>query len=234
VTAIRETASYGIDAPPAVVGLALGGLCLFALAVFLPDARLLAVPATVLVAEAGLMVWGSRAGKPRFLARVLDAIPWRGDEQVLDVGCGRGVMLIAAARRLSTGTAHGVDIWNNVDQSGNSRAATERNARAEGVADRVAVHDGDARKLPFPDRSFDVIVSSLALHNIHPAKERAVALREIARVLRPGGRVAIVDVRSTRQYAHVLAECGLRDVTCSGLTFRTFPPLRVVTGTKPG
>ncbi len=67
----------------------------------------------------------------------------------------------------------------------------------EGVADKVEVHTGDARKLPFDDASFDVVLSSMALHNIYNAGERQTAVREIARVLKSGGRVLILDVRHT-------------------------------------
>jgi ubiquinone/menaquinone biosynthesis C-methylase UbiE len=81
----------------------------------------------------------------------------------------------------------------------------------EGVADKVEVHTGDARKLPFPDASFDVVLSSMALHNIYNAGERQTALREIARVLAPGGRVLIVDVRHTSKYAATLRDAGLTD-----------------------
>ena len=58
------------------------------------------------------------------------------------------------------------------DQSGNSRAAAERNAVAEGVSERVDIVDGDARDLPFPSASFDVVVSSLAISNIRGAQGR--------------------------------------------------------------
>ncbi len=68
----------------------------------------------------------------------------------------------------------------------------------EGVADKVEVQTGDARKLPFDDASFDVVLSSMALHNIYNAGERQTAVREIARVLKVGGRVLIVDVRHTQ------------------------------------
>jgi arsenite methyltransferase len=166
----------------------------------------------VAVAQAGLMVRSSRAGKLAGRDRVLDDLPWRGDESVLDVGCGRGLLLIGAAKRLTTGRAVGLDLWRRQDQAGNDPAATLANARAEGVAERVELCDGDARRLPFDDSTFDVVVSSLALHNIVGAAGRATAIGEIARVLRPGGHVAILDYRNTGQYAAVLITAGLRDV----------------------
>jgi len=138
-------------------------------------------------------LWSSLFGKFRTRDALLNAVPWHGDEQVLDVGCGHGLMLIGAAKRLTTGHATGIDIWQNVDQANNSANATLRNAELEGV--RVDVRDGDARKIPFGDATFDVVVSSLALHNIYNAKEREQALAEIARVLKPGGHAAIFDVR---------------------------------------
>jgi ubiquinone/menaquinone biosynthesis C-methylase UbiE len=76
----------------------------------------------------------------------------------------------------------------------------------------VEVKDGDARRLPFPDASFDVVVSGLALHNIYDAPERCQAVREIARVLRPGGHLALIDIQHTNEYVRVLKECGLSDV----------------------
>ena len=104
--------------------------------------------------------------------RILDSLPWRGDEQVLDVGCGRGLLLIGAAKRLKTGKATGVDIWQSQDLSGNSAEATKANAVAEGVADKIKLETTDARKLPFGANSFHIVVSSLAIHNIDSSAER--------------------------------------------------------------
>lgn len=95
------------------------------------------------------MIWSSRVGKLRVRNRLVDSLELRGDETVLDVGCGRGLLLLGVAKRLRTGRAHGVDIWKTEDQSGNSREAAIRNGELEGVADRVEVHDGDAHRLPF-------------------------------------------------------------------------------------
>jgi ubiquinone/menaquinone biosynthesis C-methylase UbiE len=103
-------------------------------------------------------------------------------------------------------------MWQAEDLSGNRPEATLENARLEGVAERVEVKDGDARRLPFADGTFDVIVTKEVLHNIYNAAERDTAVREIARVLRPGGRLALTDIRHTGRYAQVLRECGLEDL----------------------
>jgi ubiquinone/menaquinone biosynthesis C-methylase UbiE len=182
---------------------------------------------------ATLMVWSSKVGKLRERDRILDAIPWRGDETILDAGCGRGLLLIGVAKRLSTGTAIGVDNWRKGDQSGNSPEVTLENARAEGVEGRVEIRDGDLRDLPFEDGSFDVVLSSLVLHNIHDREEREEALRELTRVLKPGGRLTIVDIWDTGGYARVLRESGMEDVLRSRLRFNIFPPVREVTAKKP-
>jgi SAM-dependent methyltransferase len=245
VRRVSARVDYGLDAPRVVAGNAVGGALGLAAAWIVP-ARLrgrspraalaLAIWAggwgTVALAQAGLMLRSSRSGKLRERDRLLDGIPWRGDDVVLDVGCGRGLLLIGAAHRVPAGWAIGLDLWRNQDQAGNDPAATYANARAEGVADRVTLRDGDARALPFDDASFDVVLSSLALHNVTPADDRATAVREIARVLKPGGHVAILDFRSTAEYASVLADAGLTDVRRSPRRLSMHPPVRIVTATR--
>jgi hypothetical protein len=83
-----------------------------------------------------------------------------------------------AAQHLTSGRAVGVDLWRTIDQSGNSAEATQRNAVAEGVADRIELHTGDMTALPFEDNSFDVVVSSLAIHNISGRAGREKAIDE--------------------------------------------------------
>lgn len=217
--------NYGIDAPVAVRNLfivaALGAISLITLRLGVWSRQdLVAVIAWPLMwaglgsaAMASWMTYDSKFGKVREREDFLDKIAWRGDERVLDVGCGLGLFLIGAAKRLSTGRAVGIDKWQQEDLSGNCAEGTLDNARIEGVADKVEVHTGDARKLPFDDASFDVVLSSAALHNIYDAGGRQTAVREIARVLKPGGRVLIVDVRHLRQYAATLRDAGL-DARC--------------------
>ena len=62
------------------------------------------------------MIWTSKVGKVREREALLDRITWSGTERVLDAGCGRGLMLIGAAKRLTTGKATGIDIWQGEDR----------------------------------------------------------------------------------------------------------------------
>ncbi len=219
-TAKAERPDYGLDAPGVVRNLflvAAAGLLLWAsAAVGLWSGTLFGVPLAgiglgfmVAFSVTGLMMlWYSKAGKLRARERMLDLIPWRGGEAVLDVGCGRGLMLVGAARRLSGGRATGVDVWQAEDLSGNRPEATLENARREGVADRVEVRTADMRQLPFADGSFDVVVSCAAVHNLYNRADREQAVREMARVLRSGGRAVLADVRHLGEYAETFAKCG--------------------------
>jgi ubiquinone/menaquinone biosynthesis C-methylase UbiE len=179
------------------------------------------------------MVWSSKVGKLRQRQILIDSLKLNGAETVLDVGCGRGLLLIEAAKHLPNGKAIGVDLWQMVDQSGNRPQVTLENARAEGVYERVEVKTGDMRDLPLPDASVDVVVASLSIHNIPDAEGRAQAIREIHRVLRPGGGIALLDFQATDEYLATLRSLGWDDLHRSGLSFRMFPPVRVVRGKKP-
>jgi ubiquinone/menaquinone biosynthesis C-methylase UbiE len=207
------------------------------LAIVTGKPRLLLASAFIL-AILGAYLHATLRGKFIVWAEILDESKLRGDERILDMGCGRGAVLLMAAQHLTAGRAVGVDLWRGVDQSGNSAEATRNNAVAEGVADRVELHDGDMRALPFEDDSFDRVLSSLAIHNIHGRAGRAKAVGEAVRVLRPGGRLLIADVRSTREYQEELARLGMNDIVRrrAGRQFWRGGPwamTRLVTATKP-
>jgi arsenite methyltransferase len=165
-----------------------------------------------ILAILGIYLHATLRGKFVVWAELLAELKLRGDERILDMGCGRGAVLLMAAQHLTTGRAVGVDLWRSVDQSGNSAEAARRNAEAEGVADRVELHDGDMTALPLEDNSFDLVLSSLAIHNIRGRAGREKAVRGAVRVLRPGGRLLIADVRATRTYQAELARIGMNDV----------------------
>jgi arsenite methyltransferase len=248
----KRTPNYGVDAPVAVRNMlivaVLGSISLIArlLGVWSRQDAIAVIARPLMVAGLSCgamalwMIYDSMIGKVREREKYLDKIAWRGDERVLDVGCGLGLFLIGAAKRLSTGRAVGIDKWQAEDLSGNNAAGTVNNAMVEGVADKVDVQTGDARKLPFANGSFDVVLSSMALHNIYNAGERQTAVCEIARVLKSGGRVLIFDVRHIRQYAATLRDAGLdarcvQGIVSSLLTVITFGFLQFgyVSGGKP-
>jgi SAM-dependent methyltransferase len=234
---VRRKGSYGIDAPYLLPVLAV----LVAANVVngvISDSVWPFLGAAAVLACAGCGLYTSRRGKFVVWAGLLERLRLRGDERVLDLGCGRGAVLLLAARHLTTGRAVGVDLWRRGDQSGNAAEATRRNAAAEGVADRVELHTADMTALPFEYGSFDVVVSSVAVHNVKRQAGREKAIEEAVRVLRPGGRLLIADLWGTRLYRAHLAKLGMADVGRRGLGWRMWwsgpwLPTRLVTATKP-
>ncbi|MGA2060673.1 MAG: class I SAM-dependent methyltransferase [Thermoguttaceae bacterium] len=224
---------YGFDAPGTVCNLLIAGIA--ALLLLLPApfgfwpgqpwgallACLLLLCAADFLGLGFLVLHASRTGKLSQRERLLDLIPWSGREHVLDVGCGHGLMLVGAAKRLSTGKAIGIDLWHSEDQADNRPDAPLSNARLENVADRVEVQTADMRHLPFPDESFDVVLSHWVVHNLHDAKDRSQALAEMARVLKRGGYIVLADIEHHAEYAVRLASLGLSDIRHVGISWET-------------
>lgn len=128
--------------------------------------------AALLIVNGFLFIRVTRVGKFEVWARVLAGLGLRGDERVLDIGCGRGA--------------------------------------------------GDMTRLPYDDGAFDLIVSSLAIHNLPGMDLRLAAVEEAARVVKSGGRIVIADIAFTRRYAARLRELGLSDVRRRSLGWRSW------------
>jgi arsenite methyltransferase len=236
--AAAAVADYSLDSPVAPRRMFSRGAwtLAFALAMFFVNrAEYPAVSLRLLVVlgligagfiAAGLVVrWSNREGKLQVRDRILDGLSLSGDERVLDFGCGTGLMAIGAAKRLKSGRATGLDLF------GDSDAARE-NAKLEGVADKVRIEAGDSLKLVYPDGNFNVVFSALALSRLPSHEARLQAIREMWRVLKPGGRIAIFDVLYTNSYANALREAGGLDVELSPLSFLWCLPTRSVTAKK--
>ena len=111
---------------------------------------------------AASMLAYSLMGKLNVRNRMLKAIPWRGNETVLDIGTGSGIIAIGAAKRLKSGTVVGIGPWDGAEPLGSGLDAAQRNVEIAGVQDRVELNSGDARNIGFVDGSFDRFCASRA------------------------------------------------------------------------
>ncbi len=240
-----QNIDYGQDAPGLMRGFlgggvaAIGGAAFAVWAGWVWAALPLALVGLYLLGMAALMITESRTAKVRDRDAILGRLAWRGDERVLDVGCGRGLMLIGAALRVPQGHATGVDLWRAEDQAHNSAAATLANAALGGVADRVTVQTADMRTLPFADASFDLVLSAWAVHNVPDTAGRHQALAQMWRVLKPGGTLAITDIEGRADYPKALTALGapavrvvilhpVKDKITTALSFGSFAPFTVL------
>ena len=248
-------ADYGIDAPGlvriffivgatnlALIAILYGFFAHFGAAVLAISAVLVVIASYTLFMGC-FMIWGSKVDKVRERDAVLDLLPWTGDEQVLDVGCGRGLMMVGAAKRLKTGKAIGIDIWRAADQSGNNGDAALRNAAIERVRERVELQTADMRAMPFGKASFDVVVSNWALHNLDARDDRQKALDEMIRVLKPGGTLLLTDIVNRQEYLEDLKALPVSDVRLivlsqakdrfrSAISFGSFQPATIMAKRK--
>jgi ubiquinone/menaquinone biosynthesis C-methylase UbiE len=138
----------------------------------------------------------------RWRRRTVERAGVRPGERVLDVGCGPGVLTLLAKERVGqAGEAHGID------PSPEMIALAQTKAAKTGLAARFQI--GAVQELPFPDGRFDVVLSSLMLHHV-PDDLKGKAFAEIARVLRPGGRLVAVDFSGTGIRGRLLRLVGHR------------------------
>jgi len=203
---LHDTELWGSHIPRVPMGLyllALTGLALGAASFtsLMPDSALLKLSALILGL---LLIIPALAARHFAISKwnyashirndIFNELSLRGDEKILDVGCGSGLLVNEAAKRLPKGKALGIDIWAPHSGGGNY-ALLMKNAKAEGVADKIEFKQADVRKLPFEDASFDVIVSSGVLHHVgRDRSEHEQAINEMLRVLKPGGKIALMDI----------------------------------------
>jgi ubiquinone/menaquinone biosynthesis C-methylase UbiE len=130
--------------------------------------------------------------------RMLDLARVAPGESVLDVGCGTGTLAMAAKRRVGdAGTVEGIDASAEMID----RARKKAKRAHSGAAFRVA----SAESLPFETSRFDVVLSTIMLHHL-PRAVRSQAIQEMRRVLKPDGRVLIVDFgRRTSEHRGLMA-----------------------------
>jgi ubiquinone/menaquinone biosynthesis C-methylase UbiE len=129
----------------------------------------------------------------KFRREILQVAALQPGESVLDVGCGTGSLLIEAARSLGSGSRlHGVEP--------SSEMLVHAQHKAQQHIPEINFVQGSADQIPFPDATFDVVFCTLVLHHL-PAAMQLAAVQEMSRVVRPGGRLVIVDMQQPRTIA---------------------------------
>jgi SAM-dependent methyltransferase len=237
-----QTAKYGFDAPGVMrtfLSLGIIGILAGLMALALIPGWWRVIGIVLLVASFAPLLLGfcmvvyGFFGKHRMRDFMISRIAWRGDERVLDIGTGRGLLLIGAAKKLDTrGQAVGIDIWRQEDLTDNSLEALTVNVAAEGVDRKVTLMTEDARTMSFPDASFDVVLSLYCIHNIEDKAEQKKACFEIARILKPGGRVLVGEYIPTHFYADAFREAGLNVSFSRSFFHVAFAPMWMVEAAK--
>jgi ubiquinone/menaquinone biosynthesis C-methylase UbiE len=145
-----------------------------------------------------VLVWLLTHGRPRaFRTKTVDLARLEPGDSVLDVGCGTGSLAIVVKRKVGgQGQVSGIDASPEMIARATAKAA---NAAID-VSFKMAV----AEALPFADATFDAVLSTLMLHHL-PRKVRQECLSEIQRVLKPGGRLLVVDFAKPQGRSGLLA-----------------------------
>ena len=145
-----------------------------------------------------LLAWLITRGRERaFRERLLDLAGVERGQSVLDIGCGTGTLAIAATAHVGpTGSVAGIDASPQMVARATRKAAR---ARAPAIFQLAA-----AEQLPFPALRFDLVLSTLMFHHL-PRKTRQQCASEIRRVLKPGGRVFVVDFGKPQSRRGLLA-----------------------------
>lgn len=133
---------------------------------------------------------------------LVDHFPWEqarraqgvtdGSGTILDIGCGAAALTNRFAKTYPHAQLTGMDFWGT--EWSYAKEQCERNAKAEGVADRVRFQKGDAAKLDFADETFDGAVSNFVFHEVRSASYKRDVVREALRVVKRGGAFAFQDM----------------------------------------
>jgi arsenite methyltransferase len=234
--------NYGFDAPAIMRNLILLGIAVPIAGIAIPYftgntvlkylSFLVFVIGLILLILGISMYWYGLKGKFVMRDFMLRKIAWKGNEQVLDVGAGTGLLMNGAAKFLTTGKATGIDIWRAADLSGNTIENAFKNAELEEVSDKIEIRTEDARNLSFPDNSFEVVLSMFCIHNIEDKAEQEKACFEIARVLKPNGTALIGDYIPTHHYARYFEKAGLKIISSKNYISKVYTLMWMVEVTK--
>ena len=139
-------------------------------------------------------------GKGNMMADVhkhlVEHLEWNGEGTLLDIGCGAAALTVRCAKAFPKAQITAMDYWGA--EWNYAKEQCEKNARIEGVADRITFQKGDAAKLDFADETFDAAVSNFVFHEVHSAKDKRDVVREALRVVKKGGAFSFQDMFSQK------------------------------------
>ncbi|XP_057964045.1 uncharacterized protein LOC131155129 [Malania oleifera] len=200
----------------------------------------MALSAVCLFFAAGNFFYSSVSLHWDMAQRIIGAVSdWSTVKHALDVGCGRGILLNAVAMQLkkegSCGRVVGLD-------RKKTTVATLQTAAMEGVQEYVTCREGDARRLPFGDNYFEVVVSGAFVHRVGKemgqktaaaAAERMRVLMEVVRVLKPGGVGVVWDLVHVPEYVQRLQELRMEEIRVSERVTAFMAASHIVSFRKP-
>ncbi|HML38716.1 MAG TPA: class I SAM-dependent methyltransferase [Bacillota bacterium] len=128
----------------------------------------------------------------KILDDLIQRVVWDGNGRALDIGCGSGALSIRVAKKFPDAQVTGVDYW-GVEWD-YAKEQCERNAQAEGVAERVHFQKGDAAKLDFEQETFDLAVSNFVFHEVKTQPQKRLVVREALRVVKKGSPFIFHDL----------------------------------------
>lgn len=128
---------------------------------------------------------------------LLDRVDWDGRGKALDIGTGSGRVAIYLAKKYPLAQCVGIDYWG--DPWTYSRDICGRNARIEGVADRVSFQRASAVNLPFEGGEYDLVMSNFVFHSVRVV-DKMPLIKEALRILKPGGLFAFQDLFNKQFY----------------------------------
>lgn len=147
---------------------------------------------------------------------------------MLDVGCGTGTLALIVKQRVGeTGDVSGIDPSSQMIARASHKAKRAKlsvNFQVEGI-----------EQLTFPDQSFDIVLSTLMMHHL-PDTLKQQGLAEIVRVLKPGGRLLILDMKdhagSIRDQSAFVKEAGFSQIETEETSFSVFRELSITRARK--
>ena len=160
-------------------------------------------------------------GKGNMMAGVhehlVEHLDWDGNGTLLDIGCGAAALTVRCAKTFPKAKITAMDYW-GVEWS-YAKEQCEKNAKIEGVSNRISFEKGDAAKLDYADGTFDAAVSNFVFHEVHSAKDKRDVVREALRVVKKGGVFSFQDMFSQKalygdmdEFVRILKEEGITEI----------------------